>query len=129
LSTRTRIAPITFTLNMASSVNSPPTILKSNTVYSYSVSWTGTIPVGTLSLQTSNDYALNTTGQVSNAGTWNTVPGNVNGAYATTIAISGNTGNGMIDYSAPTGVHSVRLAYTAASGTGTMTIVFTAKVT
>ncbi len=84
--------------------------------------------MGTLALQTSNDYALGSNGQVSNSGTWNIAPIDVNGAYATSIAISGNTGNGMIDGIAPTGVNAIRLAYTSGSGTGTLEVIITAKV-
>lgn len=128
MSTRTRIAPVTLpVLNMASSSNSQAMILKSNTGFSFSVAWAGSTPTGTLQLQVSDDYSLSPTGQIINSGTWNNAPMNVNGAYATTISISGNTGNGMIDAS-PTRVHAVRLAYTESGGTGTMTIVFTAGV-
>lgn len=129
MSTRTRIAPVSLTdINMASSANSSATLLASNTAFSYAVKWTGSTPVGTLSLQMSNDYALGSNGQVANSGTWNTAPMDVNGAYATSVAISGNTGNGMIDGTAPTGVNAVRLAYTAGSGTGTLSLIITAKV-
>lgn len=129
LSTRSRIAPVTLpTINMASSANSTPTLLQSNTAFSYQISWTGTTPVGTLALQVSDDYTLGPNNNVINAGTWTTAPMDVNGAYATSISISGNTGNGVIDCIGPTGVNAVRLAYTAGSGTGTLTAVFTAKV-
>lgn len=129
MSTRSRIAPFTLpTINMATGGNSSATLLQSNTSFSYAVSWTGTSPVGTLSLQTSNDYSVDSTGKVLNSGTWNTAPMNVNGAYATSISISGNTGNGMIDGHSATGVNASRLVYTAGSGTGTLTIIVTAKV-
>lgn len=129
MSTRTRIAPVTLAdVDMAASHNSTATVLASNTAFSYAVTWTGSTPVGTLALEMSNDYALGANGQVSNSGTWNVAPLDVNGAYATSIAISGNTGNGMIDGTAPTGVNAVRLAYTRSSGAGTLSIIITAKV-
>jgi len=129
MSTRSRIAPYTLpALDLASSSNSAATLLQSNTAFSYAILWTGTSPVGTLSLQTSNDYSVDATGKVLNSGTWNTAPLNVNGAYATSISISGNSGNGMIDGLCTTGVNAIRLSYTAGSGTGTMTVIVTAKV-
>ncbi len=129
MSTRTRIAPVTLpTIDMSASANSAATLLQSNTAFSYAVKWDGTTPTGDLALEVSNDYALDSTGQVANAGIWTVAPLNVGGAYATSIAISGNSGNGMIDGVAPTGVNAVRLAYTRSGGSGTMTLIVTAKV-
>lgn len=128
MSTRTVLRPnILLTLNLASTVASQPTILQSLSLVNYAISWTGTTPVGTLALETSSDYQIAPSGTVINAGTWNIAPLGVNGAYATSIAISGNTGVGTIDV-LQTGTYAVRLLYTAASGTGTMTIIVSGKV-
>ena len=112
---------------MSSTTASSPTILQSLSMVNYAVAWTGTTPIGTLSLQFSDDYAIGSNGTVSNSGTWNTVPLNVAGAFQTSVAISGNTGNGMIDVQ-ETSAYACRLLYTASSGTGTMSIVVTGKV-
>lgn len=109
------------------SITSQPTILNSLTKFSYEVSWTGTSPVGTLALQVSNSYALNPNGSVGNAGTWTSVPVDVNGSEVTTIAISGNTGNGFIDVTVNAG-YAVQLVYTKVSGTGTLTAIVNGKV-
>ncbi len=128
MSTRTRLAPVSLpAINLAGTIASSPTILQGLSMLNYAVSWTGTTPVGTLSLQFSDDYSIFPTGLVNNAGTWNTVPLDVNGVFQTGIAISGNTGNGMIDVQA-TGAYAARLLYTVGSGTGTMNITVTGKV-
>lgn len=132
MSTRTNLRPQTVipaaSGNMATNITSTPTILQSLSQVSYAVKWTGTSPVGTLSMQVSNDYALNPDGQtVANAGTWNTVPLDVGGTVSTTIAVSGNTGNGFIDVN-DTSAYAVRLVYTAGSGTGSLSAIINGKV-
>jgi hypothetical protein len=112
---------------MATSITGQPTVLKNLTKISYSITWTGTSPVGTISLQFSNDYALNPNGTVLNAGTWNSVPVDVGGTVASTIPVSGNTGNGFIDVD-ECAAYASRIIYTAASGTGTMNAIATGKV-
>ena len=71
-------------------------------------SWTGTAPVGTLKLQGSADGV-----------TWADVP-------SATLAISGNSGAGMIPVS-NIGFLFVRAVYTKTSGTGTLSVVLTGK--
>lgn len=129
MSTRTTIRPqsVVTNGNMASNITSAPTILQSLTKASYAISWTGTSPVGTVSVQGSNDYSLNQDGSVHNTGTWNTLTLSVSGSPATTIAISGNTGNGAIDV-LETALYAIRLIYTAGSGTGTLNVIVNAKV-
>lgn len=113
---------------MSASLTSDPTILQSITGCSYSASWSGSTPVGTLSVQASNDYSLSPDGRnVVNAGTWNTITLNVNGTLSTTVAVSGNTGNDFIDIDKIM-AYAVRLIYTRASGTGTMTAIINGKV-
>lgn len=101
--------------------------MQSLTKISYGLSWSGTSPVGTVSIQVSNDYALDPNGGVENAGTWNTASLNYNGAVVTTIPISGNTGNGFIDVLETAG-YAIRLIYTSASGTGSLTATVVGKV-
>jgi hypothetical protein len=113
---------------MAANITSLPTILSNLSLPSYSVSWTGTTPVGTLQVQVSDDYSLNPNGTVNNPGTWATMPLILNSAIVTTIPVSGNTGNGVIDINGSTSAQAMRLVYTAASGTGTLTALVKAKV-
>lgn len=113
---------------MSGDLVSDPTILQSLSCGSYAVSWVGTSPVGTLSLQVSDDYKLNPDGSVENAGTWNTAPLSSGGSTVSTIPVSGNTGNGFIDILG-TGAYAIRLIYTAGSGTGSLTVTVNGKVT
>lgn len=128
MSTRTVLRPNSLTsLNLASTGSCQPTILQGLSFVNYAITWTGTSPIGTLALQTSSDYQIAPNGTVINAGTWVIAPLGVNGAYATSIAISGNSGSGAIDV-IQIGSYAVRLLYTAGSGTGTMTIIVSGKV-
>lgn len=128
MSSRPTIRPQPVITNgvMASNITSLPTIMGSTTGASYAVSWTGTTPVGTCSVQVSNDYKIDGN-VVLNAGTWTTIYLNVNGTPSQTIAISGNTGNGFIDIQKTIG-YAIRLIYTAGSGSGTMNAVYNGKV-
>jgi len=112
---------------MAGNITSAPTILQSLSLVSYAFSWTGTSPVGTISIQVSNDFALTPEGQVSNAGTWNTLTLNYGGSAVTTIPVSGNTGNGFVDLD-PTAGYAIRAIYTATSGSGTLIATINGKV-
>ena len=90
---------------------------------SYSYSWSGTSPVGTVSVQVSDDFGLLSNGQPdpNKPGTWNTLP------LSLTPAVTGNTGNGGIDVLS-TSWYAIRTVYTATSGTGTIVATVTAKV-
>lgn len=128
MSTRTALRPnLLSPLNLANTGASQPTILQSLTKLNYDITWTGSSPVGTLQLQSSSDYLLAPNNTVINAGTWNTCPMGVDGAYATSIPITGNTGNGEIAILHTSG-YAMRLLYTASSGTGTMSIIVSGKV-
>ena len=129
MSTRTRFSPFPVIVNgnMASNITSAVTVLQSITKISYQFSWSGTSPVGTIALQLSNDYSLLPNGSVNNAGTWTTATISVNGSPASSVAISGNTGNGVIDVS-PTATYAARVVYTAASGSGTLNCTIMGKI-
>jgi hypothetical protein len=103
--------------SLAGNLTSSVTVLQSLSKVSYHLSWTGSSPVGTASLQVSNDYSLLPNGQVNNPGTWQTV---------TTSTVSGSPGTGFID--AITGAYATRLIYTSTSGTGTLTATVAGKV-
>ncbi len=128
MSTRTGLRPqvVINAGSMASSLTSAVTILQSLTKVSYGLSWSGTSPVGTVSVQGSNDYALNAEGGVLNAGTWTSLTLNVNGTPSSTVAVTGNTGTGIVDLE--TGIYALRLIYTAGSGVGSLTVTINGKV-
>lgn len=112
---------------MTGNITSIPTILQSLTNGSYSYSWAGTAPVGAVSVQISNDYSLNTTGQVANAGTWTTIFFTLNGSTVVNSApVTGNSGTGIIEWS--TGAYAIRTLYSFTSGTGTLQAVINGKV-
>lgn len=118
MSSRTVLRPYSVITNgnMVGNLTSAVTVLQSLSKVSYALSWTGSTPVGTASLQVSNDYSLDPNGQVDNPGTWQTV---------TTSAVSGSPGTGFVD--AITGAYATRLIYTATSGTGTLNVVVAGK--
>jgi hypothetical protein len=130
LSTRPQIKPFQVVVNgdMSANITSTPTIISNLSRLSYGISWSGTSPVGTLSVQASNDYALNPDGRTAaNAGTWNTLTFMSGGSAVQSIAVSGNTGNGFIDIG-PCGAYALRLVYTKTSGTGTLQATVVGKV-
>jgi hypothetical protein len=130
VSTRSNIRPQSVILNgdmSLASLTSAVTILQSLTLGSYTYSWSGATPVGTISVEVSNDYSVDATGAVKNAGTWTAVYFTLNGATVVNSApVSGNTGNGIIEWS--TGAYAIRTKYTKGSGTGTLQAVVNGKV-
>lgn len=109
------------------SLTSLITIIQKLSMVSYSVSWAGSSPVGSIAVQVSNDYSQNMAGQVSNPGTWNTLTFNLNGSPVTSLPVSGNTGVGFADID-QTAAYAIRLVYTKVSGTGTLQATVNAKV-
>lgn len=107
--------------SMAGNITSSPSIVPYPSVFSYEVDWTGTSPVGTVSVQGSNTFTLNAEGGIGNAGNWTTLTFNYNGSAVTTIPITGNSGTGLIDLTV-TSIYALRLIYTAGSGTGSLTV-------
>ena len=133
MSTRTNLRqnPVITNGNMSGNITSAVTILQSTTLGSYSLSWAGTSPVGTIKLQASDDFSVFPNGVTNNAGTWTDLPLSVSlddGAIATAFSapVSGNTGTGYIEWS--TGAYALRLVFTATSGTGTLQATFNGKV-
>jgi hypothetical protein len=113
--------------NMSGNLISLVSVIQNTSMVSYAVSWTGTAPVGTLSVQVSNDYSQNADGTVRNPGTWATIVLNYGGVPTSAIPISGNSGNGFIDVD-QIAAYAIRLIYTAASGTGTLQATINGKV-
>lgn len=91
---------------------------------SYDIAWTGT-PTGTFAVQVSNTYTQNPDGTAANAGNWNTLPSAA--LIGTLPAPAGAPGNGFIDVIG-TEAYAIRLVYTKTSGTGSLTVVPSAKV-
>jgi len=131
MSTRPYLKPeqVIISGDMSADITSGVTILQQKSLVCYQLSWAGTSPVGTVSVQGSNDYSLNADGSVNDPGTWTTLTLNVNGTPSTTISISGNSGDELIDPIGPTGLYAIRLIYTFVSGTGTLQSFIAAKVT
>lgn len=113
--------PVVINGNMASTITSSPTIIDQLSMIGYEVNWSGTAPSGIVSIQVSNTYQQNIDGSVRVAGSWNTL------TLSSVPTLSGNTGTGFIDLDQLSGF-AVRLVYTPTSGTGTMNVVVSAKV-
>lgn len=129
MSTRTVLRPHAVITNgaMTGNITSEVTVLQSLTRMSYAASWSGTSPVGTLSVQVSNDYTLDSAGFVANAGTWTTVTLNVTGSPVSSVPVSGNTGTVFIDIDG-IAAYAMRCVYTFTSGTGTLNVTIVGKV-
>ena len=112
--------------NMSGNIIGIPSVILRLPMISYSFSWSGAAPVGTVSIQVSNDYELGATGLVVNPGTWNNLPLVYNGSSTTTVPISGNSGNGFIDIDDLAG-YAIRPVYNFTSGTGTLQAICEAK--
>ena len=107
--------------NMATTIYSAVTIIKMLSMISYSLTWTGTSPVGTINVQVSNDYSQNSDGSVKTAGTWTNLP------LSATATVSGSTGTGFIDLDT-LAAYAIRLQYVASSGTGSLNAIISCKV-
>ena len=108
--------------SMAGSLTSDVTIIDNKSIVGYDISWSGTSPIGTMSVEVSNSYSQNADGSVRNSGNWTTL------TLTSTPSVSGNTGHGFIDLDI-TSAYAIRLVYTRVSGVGTMQAYVTAKVT
>lgn len=124
MSSRPLLEPFSVITNgdMSGNIISKVTITNQLSMLSYDISWTGTAPVGVMSVQVSNTYSQNGDGTVRNPGNWTTL------VLSAPTNVSGNTGNGFIDVDA-TAAYAMRLVYTRTSGTGTMNATVKGKVT
>lgn len=114
-------APVIINGNMSGNLTSQITIISNISMMSYSYSWSGTSPVGTIVVEVSDDYQQNAEGGVKIAGTWNALP------LSNTPSITGNTGNGLIDID-QLGAYAIRTRYVFGSGSGTLNVMFKGKV-
>jgi len=127
MSSRTTLRPNPVIVNgdMSGNITSAPTVLQSMTIASYAYSWVGTVPVGAISIEVSNDYAINGN-VVINPGTWVVVPISSGGVSANSVPLTGNSGEGYIE--GASGAYAVRTKYSFTSGIGTLQVVFVGKV-
>lgn len=114
--------------SMAANITSSPQILYLMSKASFSFSWTGTSPIGTISVNGSNNYVQNGYGTQAaiNTPIWDPLTLNYQGSAVTTIPVTGNSGSGIIDITA-TGIYALQFVYTFTSGTGNMTVYFCSK--
>lgn len=109
------------------SITSAVTVIDNISMLSYALSWSGSSPVGTVSVQGSNDYTQNAAGGAGNAGTWTSLVLNASGSPSTTIPITGSPGTAAIDIT-ETAFYALRLVFTRVSGSGTLQATMAAKV-
>lgn len=123
MSSRSLLSPFSVIHNgdMTSSIISAVTLLPTLSMVSYDVSWTGTAPVGVVTVEVSNTYKQSADGTVTNSGNWTTL------VLSSPTPVSGSTGNGFIDVDATAG-YAIRLVYTRTSGTGTFNAVVNGKI-
>src|SRR5687767_4867907 len=107
-------------VSMGADVTSNVTIIQMIPYVSYTVAWTGT-PTGTFSVQVSNDYAVDPSGAVLNAGTWVAL------TLSASVAASGSDDSAFIDIDG-VAAYAIRLKYTRSSGTGTLNATIAGKV-
>jgi len=89
--------------------------------------WTGSSPVGTITIQGSNDDGGTSGGNPPVITNWTTVSFKDNtGATVSSFSVSGNSGNTMIQDDAQY-YRWARLVYTKGSGTGTLSARLEAK--
>lgn len=113
--------------DMSGDLTSLPTIIQKLSMPSYQVSWVGSSPVGTLSVEVSNTFSLFPDGSVKNAGVWDALTLSFNGSLVTTIPVTGTIGSQFIDI-LETSAYAIRLIYTAGSGTGSLLATIAGKV-
>lgn len=92
----------------------------------YSYSWSGA-PVGTITVEISNDYTKDAEGNVSNPGTWTQIYFNLNGMTANSAPVAGSPGTGFIDIDAMS-AYAIRTVYHRTSGTGVLQAIVNLKV-
>lgn len=124
MASRPILAPFSVIENesMAGNITSDVTVIQNTSMVAYQVTWSGTTPIGEMSVEVSNNYTQNADGTVRYAGDWATV-----GPFSDTLDVTGNTGTGFIDIEGIS-AYAIRLVYTRTSGTGTMNAIIAGKV-
>lgn len=101
-----------------SKISSTPLDVRTMTAVCIQASWTGT-PTGSFAVEGSLDYVPSGNGSSGNAGTWTDLQAGISGP-------AGSTGSILVDLQR-TAVAYIRLSYTNASGSGTLTVIKSAK--
>lgn len=113
--------PVIVNGDMSGNITSNPTVITNLSMISYDISWSGSSPVGVISIEVSNTYSKNADGSTRNAGNWTPI------TLSSSTNISGSTGNGAIDIDA-TAFYAIRLVYTRTSGSGSLNVMVNGKV-
>lgn len=107
--------------DMSAAIISDVTIIQNVSMISYDISWSGSSPEGTISIEVSNTYSKNQDGSVRNPGNWTEL------ILSTNTEVTGNSGAGFIDIRELSS-YAIRLVYTPASGTGLLNVMAAGKV-
>jgi hypothetical protein len=96
------------------------------TFVSYTAVWTGA-PIGTITIEACNDAQRDPNGQpIAGTGTWIPIYMSVNGSLANSITVSG-AGQALIDIDGISAAF-IRLHYNFTSGSGSLTVTNSGKV-
>lgn len=103
-------------------------LIETPTLVSYTIVWTGS-PVGTFTIEVCNDAQVNSDGTIiANTGTWTPLPF-TNGSGATVTSVAAGGASGSIQVSMDLVPFSfIRVHYAFTSGTGTLNVTMSAKV-
>lgn len=99
-------------VSLGGNATSDVTIIQSFAYVGFTIAWTGT-PAGTFAVQVSNDYSIDPSGEVKDAGTWTAL------TLSSTPTAAGSSGNDYVDIQGISS-YAIRLVYTRTSGTGTV---------
>lgn len=114
--------PVISSGNMSSPIISKVSIIQNTTLISYDVSWSGVAPVGAITVEVSNTYAVNDQGEpINNNASWTAI------TLSAPTSVSGDTGSGFIQLS-DLSSYAIRLVYTPTSGTGMLKATVVGKV-
>lgn len=108
--------------SMATSITSEQAIIEGTDIQAIEVEWTGTSPVGTVTVEVSSYDKKTQTNS-----TWKEIVfTNQTGTQVSTMAVSGNSGSHLL-HILTLGVNAMRVKYNRTSGTGSLTVILSAK--
>ena len=113
--------------DMSADIISDVSIISNISMIGYSYSWSGASPVGTITVEISNDYTKDAEGVVANPGTWTQIYFSLNGTTANSAPVAGIPGTGFIDIDTMS-AYAIRTVYHAVSGSGTLQAIVNLKV-
>ena len=111
--------------DMSADITGPVSIIGDLPGIGYDITWTGT-PTGAFTVQVSNSAQFDGQGNyIAGTGNWTVIP---SASFTGTYPVpSGSADNGFIDLFG-TNAYAVQLIYTAASGSGSLTVYPSSKV-